>query len=165
MWFITSSLSPHNLCLQFCCVLSIFALIQLVFMALYYYYYYYHYYFIPRFNWWSITGVWVSSSFLGTPQGILADLNNAVVRIVSILHLISNSFCLFPYYLGTVPCTSTIIGITVIFKSHIFSGKIQLFVYFSLSFIFALMVCWYNYFFTYCLFFKPALAGGVTYWP
>ena len=47
---ITSSLSSHNIHLPFCCVLSIFALTQLVLMALFSavfrrdYYYYYHYY-------------------------------------------------------------------------------------------------------------------------
>ena len=53
MWLMVSSLSPHNLHLLFCCVLSILAFIWLVLMALfcaairriaYYYYYYYYYY-------------------------------------------------------------------------------------------------------------------------
>ena len=35
MWLIVSSLSPHNVHLLFCCVLSILALIWLVFMALF----------------------------------------------------------------------------------------------------------------------------------
>ena len=35
MWLIVSSLSPHNIHLLFCCVLSIFALMWLVFMALF----------------------------------------------------------------------------------------------------------------------------------
>ena len=35
MWLIVSSLSPHNLHLLFCCVLSILALIWLVLMALF----------------------------------------------------------------------------------------------------------------------------------
>ena len=36
MWFMLSSLSPHSLRLLFCCVLSILALIWLVFMVLFY---------------------------------------------------------------------------------------------------------------------------------
>ena len=35
MWLIVSSLSPHNLQLLFCCVLSIFALTYLILMALF----------------------------------------------------------------------------------------------------------------------------------
>ena len=35
MWLIISSLSPHNLQLLFCCILSILALIWLVFMVLF----------------------------------------------------------------------------------------------------------------------------------
>ena len=54
MWLTLSSVPLHNLQLLFCCMLSIFALIQLVLVALfrgaikkrvYYYYYYYHYYY------------------------------------------------------------------------------------------------------------------------
>ena len=34
MWLIVSSLSPHNLHLQFCCILSIFALVLMAFCAI-----------------------------------------------------------------------------------------------------------------------------------
>ena len=47
-------------------------------------------------NWWSFTGVWVAESLLMSPfrafLSILADLNNAVVRKVSLRPPISNSF-------------------------------------------------------------------------
>ena len=63
---------------------------------------------------------------------ILANLNNAVVRIVSILSLIPNFSNLFSKLLGTVLRVSTIIGITftLLYQSFFqFSGKVQIFVY------------------------------------
>ena len=51
----------------------------------------------------------VSRTFLG----ILANLNNAIVGMVLILPLISNSFSLFSKRLVTVPSTLFAIGVTV----------------------------------------------------
>ena len=51
---------------------------------------------------------------------ILADRNNAVVCMVLILPLISNSSCLFCKSLGTVPCIPTTTGITVTFMFYSF---------------------------------------------
>ena len=45
MWLIVSSLSPHNLHLLFCCILSILPLMWLVLTAFFYFYYCYHYYY------------------------------------------------------------------------------------------------------------------------
>ena len=92
-------------------------------------------------SWWLFTGVWVTVSLLRSPGlfwVFLSILNNAVVWMVSILHLISNSFSLSSKLLGTVARASTIIGITftLIFQRLFeFSGKVQVFV---LSFCFLL---------------------------
>ena len=60
----------------------------------------------------------VSRTFLS----ILADLNSAVVRIVSTLPLISDSSSLFSKRLGTVPSTPTTTGIIVtMFRSFLSS--------------------------------------------
>ena len=57
MWLIVSFLSPHNLHLLFCWVLSLLALISLVLMVLFcvairrdYYYYYYYYLLLKSFS-------------------------------------------------------------------------------------------------------------------
>ena len=72
---------------------------------------------------------------------ILANLNNAVVWIVSIWHLTFNSASLFPKPLKTIPSESTTISITVTFMCHnLFSCQARskyLFI-FSYSFIFPL---------------------------
>ena len=59
-----------------------------------------------------------------TPQGILNDLNNIEVLMVSILPLISNSFILSSKPLRTVPSAPITTGITVTLIFHI-SGKDQ----------------------------------------
>ena len=63
-------------------------------------------FFHSSFNWWSFTEVWVTSSHLRSVvdfSEILAELNNSVSRMVSILLLISNSSGLFSKPLGTFP--------------------------------------------------------------
>ena len=56
--------------------------------------------------------------FTRTLLSILADLNNAVVSMVSIFHLISNPPAFFPKFLGTVPSAPNKIGNTVTFIFH-----------------------------------------------
>ena len=88
MWLIVSSLSPHNLHLLFCCVLSIFAVMEFVLTTLFYaairsdsvsllrfpflsHYYYYYSYSLRVFHIsnskWSFAGVWVTASLLRSP--------------------------------------------------------------------------------------------------
>ena len=55
-----------------------------------------------------------------TLLSILVDLNNAVVWITAILLSIFISSNPFSEHLGTVPCASTITGITVNFMCHRF---------------------------------------------
>ena len=74
-----------------------------------------------------------SSQVFMTLLSILANFNNAVVYMVSILPLIYNSASLFYKFLRTVPRAPTIICIIVTFIFHAFfqlSGKIQVFVSF-----------------------------------
>ena len=71
-WLMISSLSPLNLHLLFCCVLSILALIWLVLMAFFCAYYYYYYYSLIRAfhisnSRWFFTEVWVTASLLKSP--------------------------------------------------------------------------------------------------
>ena len=76
---------------------------------------------------------WQESSGLS----FLADFNNAVVCMVSILPLISNTFNLFYWSLGTVPNMRTIIGIIVNIMFYRFFGFQSRFMYlyiFSLNF-------------------------------
>ena len=56
----------------------------------------------------------------GTLLSILADLNNAIVRMVSTCPLISKSFNHFTNPLGIVPSAPIIYGITVTFMFHKF---------------------------------------------
>ena len=78
-------------------------------------------------SWWFSTGICVtvkSPQVSGTLLSILADLNNAVVWIVSSRALISNSLIPFTNLLGTVPRAPIIIGITVTFMFHsLFSSQ------------------------------------------
>ena len=63
-----------------------------------------------------------------TLLSILADLNNAIVWMVLILPLISNSSNPFAKPLGTVLSAPTTMNITVTFKFHTFfqsSSKVQ----------------------------------------
>ena len=78
---------------------------------------------------------------------ILADLNNAVVWMVSILPLISNFSCLSFKLSGTFPSALTTIGITVILIFHSFfsfAAKSKYLFFFSLSFIFPSVVRLYG---------------------
>ena len=61
-----------------------------------------------------------------TLLSIFVDLNNAVVRMISICPLISKSFSLFTKVWGIVPSAPITIAITVTFMFHIFlfSGKV-----------------------------------------
>ena len=92
----------------------------------YYYYHYYYYYFTP----WEIF----------TPI-ILADFNRAVVWIVSILPLISNSLWLFSRPFGTVPRAPITIGTTFTHMFHSFFSSLarsKYLSFFSISFSFTL---------------------------
>ena len=53
-----------------------------------------------------------------THLSILADLNSAVVRTISISPLISSSLRYFLRFLGIIPRALTTIGITVIFMFY-----------------------------------------------
>ena len=80
-----------------------------------------------------------------TLQSILADLNNAVVWIVSILPLTYSFLNLFPRPFGNIPMALITIGITVTFMCHSFflpSGKIQVFVCLFAFFHFHSTVHW-----------------------
>ena len=68
---------------------------------------------------------------------IVADVNNFVVRIVSIFSLISNSFSPLSKHLATVPSAPSLIGITVTlmfysFLSYLARSKYFCFLLFSL---------------------------------
>ena len=71
---------------------------------------------------------------------IMADLNDALVWIVSILPTISKCFNLLSNPLGTIPSALTTISITVTHRFFKFSGKIQVFVYLFVFFYFYSMV-------------------------
>ena len=60
-----------------------------------------------------------------TFNSILADLNNAVVLMVSTRPFISKSSSLYTNPLGIVPCAPITIGITVTFMFHSFSNPQQ----------------------------------------
>ena len=62
----------------------------------------------------------VSGSFLS----ILVDLNNVLVWMVSILHLISNSTCLFSKLLGTVPSLFFFFNSTLTLKNVHYSARL-----------------------------------------
>ena len=108
-------------------------------------------------SWWSFTGVWVSASLFRTFLSILANLNNAIVWMVSIHPLIFSPSILFFFFfprlssprckpLGTIPSVPFTSGITVILMFHIFfvffkvSGKVQAFVSLFVFFYFHTMV-------------------------
>ena len=74
---------------------------------------------------------WVSKTLLS----ILADLNNAVVLIIS------DSSSLFFKHLMIVPTISTFFSITVTFMFQL-SGKIQIFIYLFIFFHFDSVVHW-----------------------
>ena len=82
-------------------------------------------------SWLFSTGVWVTTSLLkspGTLLSILADLNNAVVWMVSTRPLNSKSTSPCTKPLVTVPSTPDTTGITVVFMFHFFfqfSSKVQ----------------------------------------
>ena len=164
MWLIVSSLSPHSLHLQFCCVLSILALIWLVLMALscaairrdsvslfrfpflsqYYYYYsliksFSHPFYLMVFHW--------SLSDRKSPQvsrtlfSILAVLNNAVVWMVSTRPPTSKSSSPFYNPFVSVPKASITIGTIVTFLFHSFFNSLarsRYLSFFSHSFSFIL---------------------------
>ena len=82
-----------------------------------------------------------SSQIYRTLLSILADLNNAVVWVVSICPLISKSFSPCPNPSATVSSAPITIGITVTFMSHsVFSSQARsrYLSLFSLSFSFTL---------------------------
>ena len=108
-----------------------------------YHNYYYYCYFHMRFNGQFFTGLIDVKvpKVTRTLQSILADLNNAVVWMVSTHPLISNSSSLFLSHLETIPSASptTVITITIMFDSFFSSSKIQvfvrLFVFFNFCFV------------------------------
>ena len=95
-----------------------------------------------------LTGVWVTTSLFkspGTLLRILADLNNALVEMISTLPPISkfSSFCINP--LVTVPRVPIIISITVSFMFTVFFNSLARSRYLSLflfSFNFTLWSAW-----------------------
>ena len=116
-WLMVSSLSTHSLHLLFCWVLSNLALIWLVLMALniiiiiillFWQFSLRHLLMVShrRFSDNKSPKVW------RTLVSILVDTHNAVVRIVSVCTLISNSFSHFINPLGIAPRGHCTIGIT-----------------------------------------------------
>ena len=95
----------------------------------YYYYYYYYYYFTlcDLFTAALADGLSLSSEWQQIPQisrtllSILADHNNSVVEVDSILPLIFSSCCLFSKAVGTGFSVPTIIGITDTMFLYFFS--------------------------------------------
>ena len=97
----------------------------------------YFFFFASFPHWWLFTQLWVTASLLKSP----IDFNDAVVLVVSILLLISNSSSLFCKFFGIVPRAPTTIGVTVTFMFHNLSSSLARSRYvsiFSLSFIFTL---------------------------
>ena len=89
---------------------------------------------------WYFSEVWVTASLFRTLLSILADLNNAVVRMVPILPPISNSSSPFSNSLKIVPSESATIGITVTRMVHSYFTSLAMSIYFSifsLSFFFS----------------------------
>ena len=75
--------------------------------------------------WWSFLKVWVTvKSPKVSPLSILANLNKAINRMVSIHPLISNSTSLFTKSLGTVPSSLTTNDITVTLVFHSFFNSL-----------------------------------------
>ena len=71
------------------------------------------------FNWWSFTGVWVTASFLKSPE-LFSVFNNAVVWMVSTRPPTSKSASPFSNPLVTVPNAPITIGIIVTCMFHSF---------------------------------------------
>ena len=106
----------------------------------------------------------------------LADFNNAVVFIVLVLPLITNSSGLFSEHLETVPSAPTTIGITVTLMIHNFFSSLARSKHLSIFFFFfcflLISVCgllklqnplnskfFYLCWLTLCLAFRPGLLG------
>ena len=68
-------------------------------------------------SWWSFTVVWITASLFRSPGFFPVFWPISVVRIVSILPLISSSCVFSPKPLEIVPSAPTIIGITVMLHS------------------------------------------------
>ena len=109
MWLFVSSLSPHNLHSLLCCVVSIFALTELI---LYYYYYYYYFTASEFFKSALAIGHLLESEWRQVSWALFwTDINNAVVWRVSILPVNSDSSNLFSKTLRTIPRAPTTISI------------------------------------------------------
>ena len=95
--------------------------------------------FLISVSWWSFTGVWVTASLLKFPgffSMFWLNLNNAVVWMVSTRPLISKFSSPFINPSLTIP-----IGINVTFLFHSFfqfPSKVEVFIFFLLSFNFTL---------------------------
>ena len=91
-----------------------------------YYYYYYNYYFTllrvfhTSVSWWFFTRIWVTTSLLKSPLLFLADVNNAVVWMISTRLFISKSSSPCTNRLVTVPSAIITTGITVTLLFHSF---------------------------------------------
>ena len=83
----------------------------------------------------------ISPQVTRTLLSILVDLNNASVRIVSILLLISNSSKLLSKLIGIVPTALTTIGITVNVIFHSFLSSLARSWYLSLFRFILLSLC------------------------
>ena len=66
----------------------------------------------------------MTPQFFKTLLSILVNLSNAVIRIVLILLLISDSSNSFSRFLGTIPSATTIIGITLTLIFHTFFSSL-----------------------------------------
>ena len=86
-------------------------------------------------SWWLLTRVWVTE-VSRTLLSILADLNNAVVWLVSTRPFISNSSNPCTNHLGTIPKVPTTISITITFIFH----RLLLFTAMCLT-----LLTWYNF--------------------
>ena len=103
-----------------------------------------------------------------TIRSIFADLNIAVVWIVSLLLFISNSPSLFSKPLGTVPSWPTKIGNTVILMLHRFFGTLATsknFFIVSFYFLFNLLFAVTVKFTRWHLLFHCKLSQYLVFWP
>ena len=108
-------LTLHDISLEFIWILLLNKFIIL------YNYYYYHYYFtpcefsIPVFagGFSQVSGWHKSPQFSKVLLGVLADFNNTVVGMVSVLPLISNPSCLFSKLLRYAPSAPTTLVVVV----------------------------------------------------
>ena len=107
----------------------------------YYYYYYYLWVFNTSVRWWLFIGIW-NLQISRTLLSILADFSNAVVWVVLVRPLISNSSNSFSQPLEIVLSVLITISITVNFIFHSFFSPLArskcLFL-FSFSLIFTLL--------------------------